>query len=98
MVVRGLGLDLAHEDVLGVGELVLVKGVVLDRSADEPEGSGVGLNVQSSASVDGGLGIVGVVNIVVGGPEPVVLHVEAAGLLGDVHGHEGRDTVGVDRR
>lgn len=30
---RSLGLDLAHVDVLGVGELVLVELVVLDRCA-----------------------------------------------------------------
>ena len=31
---RGLGLDLAHENVLGVCELVLVEGVMLDSGSD----------------------------------------------------------------
>ena len=34
LVVGCFGLDLAHEDVFGVGELVLVEGVVLDCCAD----------------------------------------------------------------
>ena len=66
---------------------------MLDGRTNEPDVSGLGLDVQPTASVDGGLGVVGVVNIVVGNPEPVVFHVQALRAEGDVHAHKGGDTI-----
>ena len=76
LVVGCLGLDLAHVDGLGVGELVLVEGVVFDGRADKPDGTRGGLDVQAAAVVDGDLGEGWVLDVVVGCPEPDVLEVE----------------------
>lgn len=45
LVVRCFGLDHAHENVLGRGELVLVENVVLGPGAVEPEGAAGGFDV-----------------------------------------------------
>ena len=55
LVVGCFGLDLALEDVLGVGELVLVEGVVFDGCADEPDGAGRFVE-EAAAGVDCDLG------------------------------------------
>jgi len=43
-------LDLAHEDILGVGELVLVEDVVFGAGAVEPEGAGGRFNIFGAVS------------------------------------------------
>ena len=91
-----LGLDLTGVDVLGVDELVLVERVMFNGSADHPDGTGTALIEETAAVEDGDLSLTGIFNIVVGSPQPVVLHVETAGASGDVHGHEGADAVVVD--
>lgn len=70
LVVCGLGLDGAEEDVRGPNELVLVESVVLDGGAVEPEGPRSGINEHAATGIDGQLGEVGVVDVMVGGPEP----------------------------
>ena len=77
--VRCLRLDLSCKDVFRADELVLVQGVMFDRSADHPDSAGCGGRVQTAAGVHGDLGLVRVFDIMVCGPEPGVFHVEACG-------------------
>lgn len=62
-VVWRLGLDVACKDRLGIVELVLVEGVVLDARAPE-EGIGA-FDVEATAGEDGNLGAVPVVEVVI---------------------------------
>ena len=96
LVVWGFGLDLSHEDVGRVGELVLVQGVVFDGGADEPDGAGGALDEEAPPRVDCQLGVGRVVDVVVRGPQPAVFDIEAGGADGDVHRHVGADAGGVD--
>lgn len=91
--VGSLGLDQRHVDVAGALELVVVENVVLRGGTPEPGALGA-LNQDTSAVVDVDLRVVGKVKLVIGDPQPGVLHVDA-GLLGDVHEHERTDTLGV---
>ncbi len=90
LIIRRLGLDLTHEYILGVGELILIQCVVLDGRCDEPDFALFALDVEASAGVDGDVCEVGV-EVVVSGPEPVVFYVEVGCCFGDVHRHEGAD-------
>jgi hypothetical protein len=100
-VVRGFGLDEACEDVLGVVELVLVQGMVLDAAG--PEEDVGGFDVHAAAREDGDLRTVPVVEVMVGSlwerlvrkrcmhrmdyiyPKPIILKVGSACGLGNVH-------------
>ena len=93
LVVRGFCLDLPEVDVGGVEELVLVDGVVLGCGPGEPDGPVEGFEKEAAAGVDCDLGEGRVVDVVVGGPEPVVFEVEARGGGGDLEGHVGCDAV-----
>ncbi|CAG9937310.1 unnamed protein product [Clonostachys rosea f. rosea IK726] len=93
--VGSLGLDDTHVDVLGALEVVVVKDIVLGGGSPQPDRLG-GLDEQTTAVVDVDLVEVAAVKLVVGNPEPVVLHVDATSL-GDVHEHEGTNALGVGR-
>lgn len=83
---RSLSLDQTHEDVFGVGDLVVVELVVLRSSAVHPNRA-VALDEHAATVVDVDLVVVGEVELVVRHPEPAVLNV-GTGLLGDVQQHE----------
>ncbi|CAG9998128.1 unnamed protein product [Clonostachys byssicola] len=93
--VGSLGLDDTHEDVLGALEVVVVEDIVLRGGSPQPDGLGR-LDEQTTAVVDVDLVEVGAVKLVVGNPEPVVLHVDATSLS-DVHEHKGTNALRVGR-
>lgn len=70
LVVCGLSLDESHEDVTGVGQLVLIQGVMLDCGSIEPDLTDTGFNEKSTAGVDANSGERSIFNIVIGSPEP----------------------------
>lgn len=84
---------LAHHDIGGIAELVLVHCMVLDRSTIQPHCSGLSLDEQTSASIDGDL-ITAVisVDIMVRSPEPVILHIKTGSGRRDMHTHIGAHT------
>lgn len=98
LVVRRLRLDLAHEDVLRSGQLILIQRVMFHRCPPQPDRALLALDQQSPAGVNGDLDVVRGIDVVVRGPEPHVLEVEVGGRGGDVHGHESGDAVRVDGR
>ncbi|CAH0048977.1 unnamed protein product [Clonostachys solani] len=93
--VGSLGLDDTHVDVLGALEVVVVEDIVLRGSSPQPDRLGR-LDEKTAAVVDVDLVEVAAVKLVVGNPEPVVLHVDATSL-GDVHEHEGTNALRVGR-
>lgn len=56
LIVCCLCLNLTHDNILGVGKLVWIQGVVLHGRCDEPDVAFFALNVQASAGVDGDVG------------------------------------------
>lgn len=71
--VRRLGLYHGHENVAGVGELVLIHDGVLRGCAPEP--GAVALDEDAAADVNVDLALGDAVHVVVGYPEPGVFHV-----------------------
>jgi len=96
LIVRGLGLDLGQVDVPRVDELVLVQNVVLGSRTTDENAALLGLDEDSAPSEDGDLRVVGVLEVVVGHPDPAVLVVEASGGLGDVKRNVRGDALLVD--
>lgn len=84
--VRGLGLDEAHDDVLGTGQLILIQHAVLDRSAPEPRRA-LALDEHASTDVNVHLGLVRRIKVVVSRPHPHVFEI-CRGLGGQVQ-HQG---------
>jgi len=75
-----LSLDHGQEDVLGVGELVLVEDIVFGLGSVEPVRSFSGFDEHTTAGVDGDLGLSNtIVQIVVSSPGPDVLEVTGTG-------------------
>ncbi|CAI6089739.1 unnamed protein product [Clonostachys chloroleuca] len=93
--IGSLGLDDTHVDVLGALEVVVVEDIVLRGGSPQPDGLGR-LDEQTTAVVDVDLVEVGTVKLVVGNPEPGVLHVHASSL-GNMHEHEGTNALRVGR-
>lgn len=82
-VVRCLALNEASEDILCVGELVLIQRLVLNSISVEPD---VGtLYKQTPAHEDRDLSRFCVIKIVIGRPEPVVLHIDVTRTLCDMY-------------
>lgn len=67
---------LSGKGILGISKLVLVLGVMFDRSANQPEGAGLALDQQPAASVDRDLCQRRVFNIMIRNPQPVILQVQ----------------------
>ncbi|SPQ23429.1 8bdce749-e62e-4af3-8c1f-5a9c97833852 [Thermothielavioides terrestris] len=89
LVVRRLGLHLAHEHVARAGELVLVQLVVLGAGADQPHPARRALHQQPAPGVHADLLVVGaVLDVVVRHPHPRVLHVHARRRPRQVHAQE----------
>lgn len=82
LVVGRLGLSLTHEDVGCIEQLVLVECVMFAGSAYKPDT--FAFNQDTTSSKDADLGIVEVLNVVIGNPKPAVLHVDISSLLGNV--------------
>lgn len=82
LVVRRLGLCLAHEDVGRIEQLILVESVMFTGGADKPDP--LAFNQDTTSGKDADLGVVEVFDVVIGNPEPVVLHVKIARFLGGV--------------
>ena len=89
LVVRRFGLDLTHEDILRAGKLILVSRMVFHRGADQPECAGRAFDVESATGVDVYLRQGGILDVVICGPEPDILHVQPRGGFRDVHAHVG---------
>lgn len=93
LVVRRLSLSLTHEDVGRIEQLVLVECVMFTGGAYKPDT--FAFNQDTTSSKDADLGVVEVFDVVVGNPEPVVLHVEIASPLGDVEAQPCCDAIRI---
>lgn len=85
--IRCLRLELRGENVLAVGDLIVVQDMMFDRGADQPNRPIARLNVQSPTGIDGGLRIGSIIDVVVCRPQPCVLHVQTGRRCCDVHAH-----------
>ena len=91
--VGGLGLDGTHEDVLGIGNVVVDQLRVLSGGTPEPSSLGR-LNEETTTVVDVDLTVVGKIKLVIGNPTPNVLEVDGS-RGSDVEEHERTNALGV---
>jgi hypothetical protein len=77
--VCGLSLDLTRKDVLCVGELVLIQRVMFNCGANHPDCTRCGCAIETAACVHSDLRHFWIFDVVVCGPEPVVLHIQSCG-------------------
>ena len=94
--VWGLGLNVAHENVLGVQELVVVQNRVLGGGTPEP--GSIGLDEHTTAVVNVDLIVVWEIKLVVSDPKPSVLKIDVGRGRGGVEQQEGSIAVWVGSR
>lgn len=97
LVIRNLSLCLSHVHVAGIAKGILILGVVLYRRMDQPIVPTLTLHEHASPGVDLHLGDIEIVDVVVGSPQPAVLHIHPAGSMSGMHRHKGSHTVRIDR-
>lgn len=86
-------LDRAHENILGALKVILNHLGMLRCSTVEPDRT-LRFDEHTASVVDVDLGVVGLVQLVVGRPQPNVLKI-AIRILGDVELHKRADTISV---
>jgi len=67
---------------------------MLNRRTNKPDAGT--LDKQAAGDKDADPGVTRIINVVIGDPDPVVLHVQVARGRGNVHAHEAGNAIGLD--